>query len=831
VSLVGLYTRPQPNTSSPLGSLSVSDQQELSLVPFAREVVEVPVADELSESFLAYSLSVITSRAIPDVRDGLKPVQRRILYSMLQMGIRPENPHRKCARVVGDTMGRYHPHGDQAIYEALVRMGQDFSRMVTLVDPHGNFGSLDDPPAAPRYTECRLTPAAMEMIGEITEDTVDFRPTYDGEDEEPVCLPGLIPNLLVNGGTGIAVGMATNMPTHNLGEIAAAIELVMTQRRPRPTTDDLMACVPGPDFPSGGILIDDGIREAYETGRGSVRMRARADVEQRTARSQSIVVTELPYQVGPEKVVGRINDLVANDKIAGIADVKNLSDRNTGLRIQIECKPDVNAQAVLGHLFRLTPLEETFGINNVVLVDGTPQTLGLYDLCRHYIAHRLDIVVRRTRFRLERALARLHIVEGLIVALDNIDLVVQIIRGSADVAEARERLMAELSLSEIQATHILDMQLRRLTALEKQKIVDERDSLVDDIDGFEKLLGSEQRQRTLVLRELQGAVERYGRERRTDIVGPDDLPVYANVEIMPSSSSLPTTDEPCVVTLSTSGLVGRAPTEGAKRATPSRHDVLVAVTVGSTGRRVVGVTSEGRAIVINAHELGEVEGRSRGSTASQVFGIARGETLLTVVAEGNHEHLVVVTADGTAKRIAPDELIETKSGKTIITLKDNDKVAAAFTCPEGADIAIVTSDAQVLRTPVSGISVQGRGAGGVAGVKLRPGAIVLAAAPVVPDSLIVSVTDTGTAKATPFDEIESKGRGGQGVRVTRFGNESALVLAWVGSAAGLMAVMSTDDDPTKTDPNPVPFELEPTRRDLVSTATERRILAVGPARW
>ncbi len=635
----------------------------------------------------------------------------------------------------------------------------------------------------------------------------------------------------MNGGTGIAVGMATNMPTHNLGEIASAIELVMTQRRPRPTIDQLMACVPGPDFPSGGLLIDDGVREAYETGRGSVRMRARAEVEQRTTRSQSIVVTELPYQVGPEKVVARINDLLANEKIQGIADVKNLSDRSTGLRIQIDCKPDVNAQAVLGHLFRLTPLEETFGINNVVLVSGIPQTLGLYDLCQHYVTHRLDIVVRRTQYRLERARARLHIVEGLIIALDAIDRVVQIIRSSADVAEARERLMAELSLSEIQATHILDMQLRRLTALEKQKIVDERDALLVSIDEYETLLGSEQRQRTLVLKELRGAVDRHGRDRRTEIVGPDELPVYDNIEITPSSEADPATDEPCVITLSTSGTVGRAPAEGAKRATPGRHDVLVSATVGSTARRVVGVTSEGRAVVVNTHELGEIEGRSRGSNASQVFGIARGEELLTVVAEGNEENLVVVTTDGIAKRLTPDELFETKSGKTVIALKDGSKIAAAFTTPDGADIAVVTSDAQILRTPASGISVQGRGAGGVAGMKVRAGARVIAAAPVVPDALVVTVTDTGTAKATPFDEIDSKGRGGQGVRITRFSGESELVLAFIGSPSGLVVVMSTDDDPTKADPNPVPFDLDPTKRDLVSTSTERRILAVGSARW
>ena len=351
--------------------------------PFARQVVEVPVSDEMKESFLAYSLSVITARAIPDVRDGLKPVQRRILYSMLRMGVRPDSPHRKSARVVGDTMGRYHPHGDAAIYDALVRMGQTFSRGMTLIDPQGNFGSLDDPPAAPRYTECRLTEAAMAMVRELDEDTVEFRPTYDGEATEPVSLPALLPNLLLNGTTGIAVGMATNMPTHNLAEVYAAVALVMKKRRPKPTTDELMAVLPGPDFPSGGILVDDGIREAYETGRGTIRLRARAHVENIGRSRQAIVVTELPYLVGPERVIAKLKELNETGRVAGISDFKNLSDRHTGLRLQVTVKPGHNPQAVLGELYRLTPLEETFGINNVVLVDCEPQTLGIYDLCRH----------------------------------------------------------------------------------------------------------------------------------------------------------------------------------------------------------------------------------------------------------------------------------------------------------------------------------------------------------------------------------------------------------------------------------------------------------------
>lgn len=397
-----------------------------------RRVLDTPVADEMSESFLAYSLSVITARAIPDVRDGLKPVQRRILYAMDDMGLRPDRPHRKCAGVVGDTMGKYHPHGDGAIYDALTRMGQDFSRVVTLIDPHGNFGSLDDPPAAYRYTECRLTPAAQDMLAELDENTVEFRPTFDGQRDEPVVLPGRLPNLLVNGTSGIAVGMATNMASHNLREVADLIELVMTQRRPKPTIEQIMAVIPGPDFPSGGIVVDDGLAEAYATGRGTFRIRATAEITRVTKNRQGIVVTELPYNVGPERVLTRAQDLIRDGKIAGIADVKNLSDRSSGLRLVFECKAGVNPKAVLTELYRQTPLEESFGINNVVLVNGVPTTMGVAQLAQHYIDHRLEVIVRRTEHRLARAQAKLHLLEGRLIALDAIDLVVSIIRSSQD---------------------------------------------------------------------------------------------------------------------------------------------------------------------------------------------------------------------------------------------------------------------------------------------------------------------------------------------------------------------------------------------------------------
>ena len=792
---------------------------------FAREVIEVPVAEELKESFLAYSLSVITARAIPDVRDGLKPVQRRILYSMLRMGIRPDTPYRKSARVVGDTMGRYHPHGDAAIYDALARMGQPFSRGMTLIDPQGNFGSLDDPPAASRYTECRLTAAAMAMVGELDEDTVEFRPTYDGEATEPGYLPALLPNLLLNGTTGIAVGMATNMPTHNLAEVHAAITLTMNKRRPKPTIDEMLAVLPGPDFPSGGIVVDDGIREAYETGRGTIRIRARAHVEDIGRGRQAIVVTELPYLVGPERVISKLKELNEAGRVTGIADFKNLSDRHTGLRLQVTVKPGHNPQAVLGELYRLTPLEETFGINNVVLVDGEPRTLGIHEMCRHYIDHRLDVVVRRTRHRLARAEERLHLVAGLLMALEVIDEVVAIIRGSEDAATARDGLMDRFDLSRLQTDHILDMPLKRLTALETRRLLDERDDLEASIRDFTTLLGSEKRQRTLVLDELAEAVESFGRPRRTEIVHPDDLPVFDSV-----TTTEDVDDEPCVVTLSTSGQIARSPVDGAKRATPGRHDVLVASLLTRTTATVTAVTSDGRALQVAAAELADGAGRARGAGAAQAFGTNRGEVIHTVVAEGD-EHLVVVTANGVAKRLTQDEVRATKSGKPLLKLRPGDRVVAAFTAHDGVDLVIVASDGQALRTPVDAVSVQGRGAAGVAGMKLRSGVVVVGAAPVLGDDTLITVTDTGGVKATPLSELEARGRGGIGVRVSKLADGSALSLAHIGQPMGLLAIMGTDEDPRRPDPNPVPLILEPTRRDLVSTASERQILAIGPARW
>jgi DNA gyrase subunit A len=809
-------------------------QQEL-FDNFARDVIDVPVSAELSESFLSYSLSVITARAIPDVRDGLKPVQRRILHAMSNMGLRPERPHRKCAGVVGETMGKYHPHGDGAIYDALTKMGQDFSRNVTLVDPHGNFGSLDDPPAAYRYTECRLTPAAVQMLAEIDEDTVEMRPTFDGERSEPTYLPARLPNLLVNGTSGIAVGMATNMPGHNLREVYEAIKLVMTKRRPKPTVEELMAVLPGPDFPSGGIVVDDGLAEAYATGRGSFRIRARAEIVKLTRAREGIVVTELPYQVGPERVVSRIQELVRNGKLPLVSDVKNTSDRHTGLRIEIELRPGANAKAVLTELYRQTPLEESFGINNVVLVDDNPTTVSLYELCHHYVEHRLDVVRRRTSFRLDKARRRLHLVEGLLIALDAIDLVVSIIRSSQDVAEARSRLMDELRLSDVQAVHILDMQLRRLTALARLELQAEADELRGQIDDYEKILGSEQRQRTIVLKELEELVAEFGSERRTQIITPDQIDDVTLDEVAAEQAAA-RVDEPCVVALSQSGMVGREPVEGPRPATFGRHDVLVQRVATTTHAQLWAVTSRGRVFPTTAEAAAEVTGRTRGTPIGDLFALDKGEvvrTLVTAPPAGAEEPppLLLVSAQGMMKRLTVAELTGTAAGKPAMKLKPGDQIVAAFPAPDGHDVLAVASNAQAMRCEASAVPVQGRAAGGVTGMKLADGSTVVGAGAADEHTVVLTVTDGQTAKVTDASEVPTKGRATGGVRITKFRSEKRVEWAYVGPERGVLLVVGTEESPSKPDPSPQPLTIPHTGRDLVSKKTSRRLLSVGFGRW
>lgn len=870
-------------------------------VDFAREVIPVPVATEMSESFLAYGLSVITARAIPDVRDGLKPVQRRILWSMLQMGLRPGTPFRKSARVVGDTMGRYHPHGDAAIYDALVRLGQDFGRLAPLVDPQGNFGSLDDPPAASRYTECRLTPAAMDMVGEVDEDTVDFRPTYDGEGLEPAVLPAAFPNLLVNGTSGIAVGMATNMAPHNLREVCDAIKLVLRgqSRGGGPaTTDELLKRVPGPDFPGGGRVVDQGLRQICESGRGRVRVQASTSVERITGRRQAIVVTELPYLVGPERVLSWVNRHVESGRLTDVAGIADLSDME-GLRIQIDLKPGADPQAALAGLYRLTPLEETFSVNNVVLVDGVPTTVGLRKLCEHYIAHRLDVIVRRTRHRLEKAQRRLEVVEGLITALDHIDEVVALISGAQSPDDARQALMERFTLSETQAKHILDMPLRRLTALEKLKLLEEAAGLRSAIDDYHQTLASAPRRRRIVVEELDRIAKRHGAQRRSVMVSQHEADAARSVSgrsvngpdggdgdarragdaQRAGASSGPGRDTPCVVTVSTSGNLGRAPVSGARKAIPGRHDLIAARTVTSTASPVVLVTSAGRAFVLRAGEAFKASNRLRGAPVAPMLGLHKRERVLALAAEGD-DGLVVVTAAGIVRRLTAAQALAAGYGAPVIALKPGDSVAAAFLAGDEADLIILADDAKALRV-TAGAFVAGGQIGGAIGMKPREGAAVVFAGKVperkaperkAPDQgALVMATGAGGVKSTALSDIPRRGRGGAGVFAAKLASgdsvtagaitsipatsipaasiPSTSITAASSSTSGsnsprrhgphgdaawvtrLLALKARDDNPRRIDPRPVLVRVDVTRRYGAPSVGGRRIHALAPGRW
>src|SRR5215472_15933836 len=525
---------------------------DLEDAEFEENIIDIDVTDEMRASYLEYAYSVIYQRALPDARDGLKPVQRRILYLMNDMGLRPDRAHVKCAQVVGAVMGRLHPHGDGAIYDALVRLAQPWAMRLPLIDGHGNFGSLggDDSPAAYRYTECRLTQAAMEMVADIDEDTVDFGPNYDGTEQQPEVLPAGIPNLLVNGTAGIAVGMASNMAPHNPSEVVAAARHLL--KNPDATLDQLMRFVPGPDLPTGGRIVGlDGIREAYETGRGIFRIRATAKVEQLSPRKTGIVVTELPYGIGPETVITRIKDLVQARKITGISDLKDLTDRNRGLQLVIEVRNGFNPEAVLNELYRLTPMEETFGINNVALVDGQPRTLGLRELLAIWVDHRLEVTRRRSEYRRRKRQDRLHLIDGILIALLNIDEVIQVIRTSDDAAEAKRRLCEIFDLSEIQAQYILDTPLRRLTRYDRLELEREQETLRTEIADLTEILESDARLREVVGGEMAEVAKKFGTPRRTLLL--------EGGAAVTAAVPLEVADDPCVVVLSATGLLARFP--------------------------------------------------------------------------------------------------------------------------------------------------------------------------------------------------------------------------------------------------------------------------------
>ena len=800
--------------------------------PSSEQIVDIDVAEEMRGSYLEYAYSVIYSRALPDARDGLKPVHRRILFQMAAMGLRPDRPHVKCARVVGDVMGKLHPHGDTAIYDALVRMAQPFSMRVPLVDGHGNFGSLggDDPPAAYRYTECRLESAAELMTDGLNEEVVAFGPNYDGQEEEPSVLPAAFPNLLVNGAAGIAVGMATNMAPHNLVEVIAAARHLIS--KPTASLDDLMRFVPGPDLPTGGKIVGlDGVREAYETGRGVFRIRATAKVTDVRPRKRGIVVTELPYGVGPEKVIAKIKDLVGARKLQGIADVRDLTDREHGLQLVIEVKNGFNAEAILDELYRLTPMEDTFGVNNVALVDGQPLTLGLKELLEVYVDHRFEVVRRRSTYRRRRREEQIHLVLGRLIAILNIDEVIAVIRSSDDTAGARTRLMEIFDLSEIQANDILELPLRRLTKFSRLELEKERDQLTREITELTAILESDELLRTVVSDELGEVAKKFGTPRRTVLLESAGVPAAA--------VPLEVTDDPCLVLLSATGLLARAQPNETTTASDgrSRHDAI-ASTVLSTARGEVGVvTSFGRMIRLSVLELPALPPTAGpptlagGAPVSEFVDLEKNEKVLALsTLSADSLGVALGTASGVVKRVLPD-YPSNKDSFELIGLKDGDSVVGAVELA-GADddLVFITSDAQLLRFDATGVRPQGRAAGGMAGVRLAAGAHVVffGALRHDADALVVTIagssaalpgTDAGTAKVALYSEYPPKGRATGGVRCHRFlRGEDTLLLGWVGPPPAKATASSG-----------VAIELPPAngRRDGSGTPLPAPVLAIG----
>jgi DNA gyrase subunit A len=797
------------------------------------KIVDIDVSDEMRGSFLEYAYSVIYSRALPDARDGLKPVQRRILFQMAEMGLRPERGHVKSARVVGDVMGKLHPHGDGAIYDALVRMAQPFSLRLPLVDGHGNFGSLDDGPAAMRYTECRLATSALLMTASLDEDVVDFSPNYDGRENEPVVLPAAYPNLLVNGASGIAVGMATNVAPHNLVEvIAAARHLLM---HPAATLDDLMRFVPGPDLPTGGRIVGlDGIREAYETGRGSFRIRATAHVENVTPRRKGIIVTELPYNIGPEKVIAKIKEAVDAKKLTGISDVIDLTDMESGLRLVIEIKNGFIPEAVLEQLYALTPMEDSFGINAVALVDGQPRTLGLREMLSVFVSHRLEVVRRRSSYRKRKAEDRLHLVEGLLTAIVDIDEVIALIRTSDDAAAAKARLMTVFDLSDAQATYILDMPLRRLTKFSRIELESERDELMVRIAALAAILDNDARLRKVVGDELADVAKDHGTPRRTVL-----LEASATTPTRAAAAPLEIADDPCVVLLSSTGLLARTgdgrdlPGDGER----GPHDVVVSAVRGTARGHVGLVTSTGRIVRIPVLELPTLPpthgapSLAGGVPLAALAELERGEQPVGLCSvSGDGPGLALGTAQGVVKRVIPDVPASADSW-TVIRLDGGDRVVGAVELTTGEEeLVFVTTDAQLLHFAAASVRPQGRPAGGMAGVRLdnRQSALFFGAVDGDRECLVVTAAGTtgalpgfsgATVKVTPFAEFPGKGRATGGVRAQRFlKGEDTLLVAWVGPGPARAAT-------PQGAPAPLP-PIDP-RRDGSGLPTSKPVAAVG----
>ncbi len=745
------------------------------------KVISLPLVEEIKHSYLDYAMSVIVGRALPDVRDGLKPVQRRILYAMMELGLRAGSSYKKSARVVGETMGKYHPHGDSAIYETMVRMAQDFSMRYPLVNGQGNFGSIDgDPAAAMRYTEAKLYEMGELMLADIEEDTVEWGPNFDESLKEPLYLPSLVPNLLVNGSSGIAVGMATNIPPHNLSEVVDALEY-MIDSDGNWEFGEIYARLPGPDFPTGGIILGrDGIIDAYRTGRGKVILRGKTVVEDGKRGKTSVIITEIPFMVNKTSLIETIASCVQEKHIDGVADIRDESDRD-GLRIVLELQRDGDADLVLRQLYRRTQLQTTFGVINLALVNQHPEELPIADMLSHFLEHRRDVVRRRTQFRLDKALARAHIVEGLVKALDMIDRVIALIRGARTVQEAKDGLISQLGFSETQAQAILDMRLQRLTGLEREKLEAELAALFADIEGYRTILGNRSALDGVIKSELAELKRKFGGPRRTEIMD--------NYEEVSMEDLIPEND--IVVILSKDGYLRRKALEeyslqarggkGKKGSGLQDEDEIALVAVTNTHKDIYLFTSSGRALAIRGHMIPESR-TGKGKLIGKLVPLDEGETVVSMYGRSleGKSFIFFATRKGISKRLPLSEIARlNRAGKRVLTLDDGDAIAQVRLTTGKDELLFMTANGQGLRVSEEEFRPMGRSARGVKGIRLEEGDSVISCEVVTSDRLAMVISERGVAKRTSFEEFSIHHRGGKGVKAMNLGRKTGpLVGSW-----------------------------------------------------
>lgn len=765
-------------------------------------ITDVNLTSQMRNSFLDYAMSVIVSRALPDVRDGLKPVQRRILYGMNELGVTPDKPYKKSARIVGDVMGKFHPHGDSSIYEGLVRMAQDFSYRYMLVDGHGNFGSVDgDGAAAMRYTEAKMSKIAVEMLRDINKHTVDFQDNYDGSEKEPQVLPARFPNLLVNGAAGIAVGMATNIPTHNLGEVIAALHLLM--KDPDVTTAELMKALPGPDFPTGGVVMGKaGIRQAYETGRGSIIVRAKVEIEEKNNGRQRIIVHELPYMVNKAKLIERIADLAREKEIDGITDVNDETDRE-GMRIVVDVRRDASAEVILNNLYKLTLMQTTYNFNMLAIVKGAPKVLSLKEILQYYLAHQEEVVRRRTEFDLKKAQNRAHIVAGLRIALDHIDAIIGIIRHSETSELAKQRLIDNYGLSDRQAQAILDLRLVRLTGLEREKIEDEYQKLMQAIADYKDILAHEERINQIIYDELMEIQRRFGDARRTELqVG--DITNIEDEDLIEEA--------PIIVTLTHNGYIKRLPVDdfkaqnrggrGVKGMGVHADDFIEHLVAASTHDRLLFFTNTGRVFSMKGYEVPEYGRAAQGIPIINLLDLEDAEMITAVIKlrptsaltdDEEATDLFFVTRQGTVKRTPTTEFENIRSnGLRAINLHEGDELIKVARVTPDQNMIVGTHLGYALAFKVAAVRSMGRAAAGVRGARLRAGDYLIGAAPLLANSRVLVISERGFGKQTPAAEYPIKGRGGLGIKTVNVTEKN-------GPLAGLTTVTGDEDLMVVTD--------------------------------